>query len=105
MNTSVNMAHVLEVTLRFFAQESCGHCFPCRYGTRQLDYMARRIALGSGRAEYLDLMRETASVMVGASFCPFGQSVALPLSSLLDGFGDEIASFITEQDYLKEVEA
>ncbi len=105
INTSVNMAHVLEVTMRFFAQESCGHCFPCRYGTRQLDYMARRIALGSGRADYLDLMRETAAVMVGASFCPFGQSVALPLTSLLDGFGDEIASFITEQDYLKEVEA
>lgn len=105
MNTSVNMTHVLEVTMRFFAQESCGHCFPCRYGTRQLDYMAHRIAVGSGRTEYLDLMRETASVMVGSSFCPFGQSVALPLQSLLDGFGDEIVSFMTEQEYLKEVEA
>jgi NADH-quinone oxidoreductase subunit F len=50
-------------------------------------------------------MRETASVMVGSSFCPFGQSVALPLQSLLDGFGDEIVSFMTEQEYLKEVEA
>ncbi|MCE5255924.1 MAG: SLBB domain-containing protein [Spirochaetaceae bacterium] len=103
MNTSVNMAHVLEVTMRFFAQESCGQCFPCRYGTRQLDYMAHRIALGLGKVEYLDLMRETATVMVGASFCPFGQSVALPLKSLLDEFGDEIVSFMTEQQYLKEV--
>jgi NADH-quinone oxidoreductase subunit F len=105
MNTSVNMAHVLEVTMRFFAQESCGHCFPCRYGTRQLDYMAHKIALGSGKPEYIDLIRETAAVMMGSSFCPFGQSVALPINSLLDGFGEEIVSFMKQQDYLKEERA
>ena len=103
MNTNVNMAQVLEVTMRFFAQESCGQCFPCRYGTRQLDYMARQIAIGAGKTSYLDLMRETAATMVGSSFCPFGQSIALPITSLLDSFGDEIVSYIKQQEYLKEV--
>ncbi len=102
MNTTVNMAHVLEVTMRFFAEESCGQCFPCRYGTRQLAFMANKIASGQGRLEYLDLMRDTTHVMVGASFCPFGQSIAFPLESLLDRFGDEIVSFIKQQEFLKE---
>lgn len=105
MNTNVNMVHVLAVTMRFFAQESCGQCFPCRYGTRQLDYMAHQIALGAGKEEYLDLMRQTTETMVGASFCPFGQSVAMPLLSLLDGFGEEIVSSIQQQEYLKEAGA
>jgi len=102
MNTTVNMAQVLDVTMRFFAEESCGQCFPCRYGTRQLAFMANKIASGQGRLEYLDLMRDTARVMVGSSFCPFGQSIAFPLESLLDRFGDEIVSFIKQQEFLKE---
>jgi NADH-quinone oxidoreductase subunit F len=102
MNTSVNMVDVLAVTMRFFAQESCGQCFPCRYGTRQLDFMAHQIAVGAGKESYLELMRKTANVMVGASFCPFGQSIALPLLSLLDRFDEEILSFMKQEEYLKE---
>lgn len=102
MNTTVNMAQVLDVTMRFFAEESCGQCFPCRYGTRQLAFMANKIASGQGKVEYLDLMRDTARVMVGSSFCPFGQSIALPLESLLNGFGDEVVSFVKQQEFLKE---
>jgi len=102
MNTTVNMAQVLDVTMRFFAEESCGQCFPCRYGTRQLAFMANKIASGQGKVEYLDLMRDTARVMVGSSLCPFGQSIALPLESLLNGFGDEVVSFVKQQEFLKE---
>jgi len=104
MNTSVNMVDVLAVTMRFFAQESCGQCFPCRYGTRQLDFMAHQIAIGAGKEHYLDRMRETAQVMVGASFCPFGQSIAMPLYSLLDGFGEEILTFMKQGEYFREEE-
>ncbi|MFW6343881.1 MAG: complex I 51 kDa subunit family protein [Sediminispirochaetaceae bacterium] len=103
MNTSVNMAQVLQVTMRFFSEESCGQCFPCRYGTRQLEYMANRIASGGGRLEYLDYMKSIVDTMKDSSFCPFGQSIRAPLTSMLDQFGDEIRSFIKEQEYMKEV--
>jgi NADH-quinone oxidoreductase subunit F len=103
MNTSVTMAQVLQVTMRFFSEESCGQCFACRYGTRQLEYMANEIAAGRGKIEYLERMRETARVMDQSSFCPFGQSVKLPVYTLLDNFGDEITRGIKEHEYLKEV--
>ena len=103
MNSSVSMIHVLEVSMRFFSEESCGKCFACRYGTRQLEYMANRIAVGEGRPEYLGLMRETVESMHDAAFCPFGQSIRLPLLSLLDLFGDEIEATLTQQEYVKEV--
>ncbi len=103
MNSKTNMAGVLDVSMRFFAEESCGQCFPCRYGTRQLSYMANKIAAGNGKERYLQLMRETGEVMKATSFCPFGQSVSTPLNSILDSFGDEIVGFIRQQDYIKEV--
>jgi len=103
MNSTVNMADVLDVTMRFFAEESCGKCFACRYGTRQLTYMARRIVSGQGKGDYLDLMRRTAEVMSATAFCPFGQSVAMPLHTILDHFGEEISDFIRHQKYFREV--
>ncbi len=105
MNTSVNMAHVLEVVMRFFSEESCGQCFACRYGTRQLEHMANAIASGSGKEAFLPLMKEVAEVMDRSSLCPFGQSVVLPLSTLLDYFGDEVRAYIGQQDYVREVTA
>lgn len=103
MNSNVNMADVLDVTMRFFSEESCGKCFACRYGTRQLSYMARRIISGQGRENYTTLMRRTAEVMSATAFCPFGQSVAMPLNSILDNFGEEISDFIRHQKYFREV--
>ena len=103
MNTTVSMIHVLEVCMRFFSEESCGQCFACRYGTRQLEYMADRIASGHGKASYLKLMQETVEAMYDTAFCPFGQSIKLPLLTLLDNFGDELRSSIEQQQYLKEV--
>jgi len=103
MNSSVAMIHVLEVSMRFFSEESCGKCFACRYGTRQLEYMANRIAAGQGKPEYLALMRGTVESMHDAAFCPFGQSIRLPLLSLLDRFGGEIEATLSQQEYVKEV--
>lgn len=103
MNTSVSMVQVLQVTSRFFSEESCGQCFACRYGTRQLEYMANEIAAGRGKLEFLNRIRETAEVMDQSSFCPFGQSVKLPVYTLLENFGDEITTAIKEHEFLREV--
>jgi NADH:ubiquinone oxidoreductase subunit F (NADH-binding) len=103
MNAKTSMIAVLEVTMRFFAEESCGQCFPCRYGTRQLSYMAGSIASAGGSTSFIPLMRQTAEVMDAASFCPFGQSLKIPLNSILDDFGDEIERYIREQDYMRKV--
>lgn len=101
MNNRVNMVDVLEVTMRFFSEESCGKCFPCRYGTRQLEFMSSRIAIGKGKLEYLPLMEKTVQTMQQTSLCPFGQSVILPLSGILKNFKPEIESFIQHQKYIR----
>ena len=44
--------------VRFFANESCGKCTPCREGTNWLAKIMRRILDGYGRPSDLDLLRD-----------------------------------------------
>lgn len=103
MNSKVSMVEILEVTIRFFADESCGKCLPCRLGTRQLAHIISKIISGQGELKHIDQMRNIVSSMRCASFCPFGKSVAVPVLAIIDNFGDEIVKFINEQLYVREM--
>lgn len=103
MNSQVSMVEILELTIRFFADESCGNCLPCRLGTRQLLHMMTKIISGQGQLKYLDQMRNIVSTMNCSAFCPFGKSVSVPVLSILDNFTDELIKFINEQTYSREM--
>ncbi|HEU4572078.1 MAG TPA: NAD(P)H-dependent oxidoreductase subunit E [Candidatus Limnocylindrales bacterium] len=73
---------------RFFRDESCGQCVPCRVGTvRQEELLAR---LASGRAaahgkrdDELALLTELGRVMRDASICGLGQTASSAIESAL----------------------
>jgi NADH-quinone oxidoreductase subunit F len=61
---------------RFFRDESCGQCVPCRVGTvRQEEALTRFLANGDGGRETA-LLDELAQVMRDASICGLGQTAA-----------------------------
>jgi len=66
--------------LRFFAEESCGQCTPCRVGCEKLTGMV------DGWEENADTIADLARVMADASICGLGQSAANPLLSLIRFF-------------------
>lgn len=66
---------VVERIARFFRDESCGQCVPCRVGTqRQLELVAE-LRRGGGRVDphLRGLLEELAQVMRDASICGLGQ--------------------------------
>jgi formate dehydrogenase len=69
--------------MRFFADESCGQCTPCRVGTRKLEQLMSR----PGWDE--KLMTEIAQTMMDASICGLGQAAPNPLMSLFRHFREE----------------
>jgi NADH-quinone oxidoreductase subunit F len=83
---TVDLAQVLLRIARFFRDESCGQCVPCRVGTvRQEELLARLSAerpLGS-RDRELHLLREVGQVMRDASICGLGQTASSALESAL----------------------
>jgi NADH-quinone oxidoreductase subunit F len=78
---------------RFFRDESCGQCVPCRVGTqRQLELLERLLhhpgPSPSLAAEDVTVLRDLAAVMTDASICGLGQTAASAVMSalpLLDG--------------------
>ncbi len=77
IDDTVDVAGLLQRIARFFRDESCGQCVPCRVGTvRQeelLGRLARGAALGSAERE-LALLDDIAAVARDASICGLGQT-------------------------------
>ncbi len=71
---STDLWAVVERIARFFRDESCGQCVPCRVGTqRQLELVAELRRRGRVDPELRTLLEELAQVMRDASICGLGQ--------------------------------
>jgi NADH-quinone oxidoreductase subunit F len=71
---------------RFFRDESCGQCVPCRVGTVRQEELLARLAAGSAngsRDGELALLREIGQVMRDASICGLGQTASSAIESAL----------------------
>jgi NADH-quinone oxidoreductase subunit F len=77
LDDTVDVAVLLRRIARFFRDESCGQCVPCRVGTvRQEELIGRMVRgapLGSPERE-LALLDDIASVARDASICGLGQT-------------------------------
>jgi formate dehydrogenase len=71
-------------TLRFFADESCGQCTPCRAGT------AKAVALMEQPAWDTALLADLSHVMRDASICGLGQAAPNPFDSVIRYFPHEL---------------
>lgn len=69
---------------RFFRDESCGQCTPCRAGT------AKAAALLEQPQWELPLLADLSQVMRDASICGLGQAAANPMDSVIRHFPGEL---------------
>jgi len=70
--------------LRFFRDESCGKCVPCRVGSAKAHVMLTDLmASGGGPADVNTDVRELVDVLRRTSICGLGQVALGPVSSVL----------------------
>lgn len=79
-----DMGDVARNLMRFFEDESCGQCTPCRVGTE------KAVALMSNGKWDTALLQELGRTMTDASICGLGQAAANPLFSVLKHFPEEV---------------
>ncbi|TXK96125.1 NADH-quinone oxidoreductase subunit F [Methylococcaceae bacterium HT1] len=70
--------------MKFFEEESCGQCTPCRVGTAKAAVLMEQENWDTG------LLEELSSVMVDASICGLGQAAPNPLRCAIKYFPQEI---------------
>jgi NADH:ubiquinone oxidoreductase subunit F (NADH-binding)/NADH:ubiquinone oxidoreductase subunit E len=72
--------------LKFFEDESCGQCTPCRVGTEKAVHIMERPAWDE------TLLEELTKVMTDASICGLGQAAMNPVKMVLKHFRDDLAA-------------
>ena len=77
-------------SVRFFRNESCGKCVPCRAGSTKLTEMLTAWTQGRRGPHDLALYDELCHAMRLTSICGLGQVVHVPIASVLKHFPDEI---------------
>ncbi|HYL75505.1 MAG TPA: NAD(P)H-dependent oxidoreductase subunit E [Bryobacteraceae bacterium] len=81
---------------RFFRNESCGKCVPCRMGSQKLVDILEGWTRGKGSAADMGLIHELTEALKLASICGLGQFAHMPLSSVLEHFRDEVEAHVYE---------
>ncbi|MBM3482007.1 MAG: NADH-quinone oxidoreductase subunit F [Alphaproteobacteria bacterium] len=71
--------------MRFFEDESCGQCTPCRVGTE------KAVKLMEAGKWDIPLLDELSKAMMDASICGLGQAAPNPLLMVLKHFRSEVA--------------
>ncbi|MGH8697823.1 MAG: NAD(P)H-dependent oxidoreductase subunit E [Burkholderiales bacterium] len=70
--------------MKFFKEESCGQCTPCRVGT------AKALGLMDARQWNQPLLNELSQAMMDASICGLGQAAPNPALSVMKYFPQEV---------------
>ena len=70
--------------MKFFHEESCGQCTPCRVGT------SKALGLMDARQWNQPLLKELSQAMMDASICGLGQAAPNPALSVMKYFPQEV---------------
>ena len=77
--------------VRFFRNESCGKCVPCRVGSQKAVDILDTVLAGKGNGKDFDVFPELDEVLRLTSICGLGQVVLNPATSILKHFPEEAA--------------
>jgi NADH-quinone oxidoreductase subunit F len=104
VNGTVDLVDQCLRIARFFRDESCGQCVPCRVGTVRQEEALLRLAQGrtiGTREQEFGLLEEVAQVMRDASICGLGQTAANAVQSAISAlgvFGGDAGATVSGED-------
>ncbi|MEC8922927.1 MAG: NADH-ubiquinone oxidoreductase-F iron-sulfur binding region domain-containing protein [Actinomycetota bacterium] len=83
-STEVDMGNIVRRLAKFFRDESCGQCVPCRIGTTRQHEVLLQITDKGPDATQRQLLDDISAVMSDASICGLGHTAASAVQSALD---------------------
>ena len=83
-----DLRDVLLRLAHFFAEESCGKCYPCQIGTQRQSEILQRALAGESLPGDLERLQDVGWTMTDASLCGLGQTAASAVLSALKHWPD-----------------
>lgn len=99
MDDTADMVKVANCLMKFYQNESCGKCTPCREGTRWVVQILTRIEAGEGTFDDLKTIDEVCKSMSATSFCPLAIGAAPPIISAIAEFRSEFEAYIRKNPH------
>jgi len=94
---STCMVRALARISKFYAEESCGQCTPCREGTSWMEGIVEKIEHGHGTAGDVEKLEQIAGNIGGNTICALGDAAAMPVQSFVKKFRDEFVRHVEER--------
>jgi NADH-quinone oxidoreductase subunit F len=86
----------------FYRHESCGKCVPCREGTNWTVKSLERIDSGEATPMDLEIMAQVQQNIIGNCLCVLGDSMAMPVGSMIEHFREEFEQHIEQARAARE---
>jgi NADH-quinone oxidoreductase subunit F len=90
------MVRALARISKFYAEESCGQCTPCREGTSWMEGIVEKIEHGHGTAADVEKLEQIAGNIGGNTICALGDAASMPVQSFVKKFKDEFLRHAVE---------
>jgi len=94
---SACMVRALRRIARFYAEESCGQCTPCREGAPWMEGVLDRIEAGEAQLADVARLDQVAGSIMGMTICALGDAAAMPVQSFVKKFRDEFERHVAER--------
>lgn len=89
-----DMVKAAHDAMEFFADESCGKCFPCRIGTQRLTERLAGEAGPESLADWKTEVEDIGSTMRATSACGLGMAAPMITDSLMKYFPDDVEDHV-----------
>ena len=76
--------------VRFFRNESCGKCVPCRIGSQRAVEILERVSDDASAADQLNVLPELGETLEQTSICGLGQVALNPILSMMRQFPEAV---------------
>jgi NADH-quinone oxidoreductase subunit F len=100
-NESRDVLEIVQKTLEFLVEESCGKCVPCREGTTAMVAIMNRILSGKGMHGDILSLEELSRAMMLSSLCGLGQGAPNQVMDTLQHFRANYESRLIAKERLK----
>lgn len=81
-------------SVKFFRNESCGKCVPCRVGSQKMVELLTGWTQGRGRVEDIELVEALSETLKQTSICGLGQFIPYSILTVLKYFREETEAHI-----------
>ena len=97
MDENTCMVDTARYFMEFIQDESCGHCVPCRVGTKRMLELLQRMTTGEADIDDIENLETLATTVSETAMCALGQTAPNPVLTTIKYFRDEYIAHVRDK--------